>query len=77
MEAQAEAPVVYKKGDPDMPKEFRDMLVKLLLDEHLENNGNTEYRKILANIALREWPQVWVVLKGRKKRPTEIGRAHV
>ena len=25
----------------------RDMLVKLLLDEHLENNGNTEYRKIL------------------------------
>lgn len=44
MEAQAEAPVVYKKGDPDMPKEFRDMLVKLLLDEHLENNGNTEYR---------------------------------
>ena len=51
MEAQAEAPVVYKKGDPDMPKEFRDMLVKLLLDEHLENNGNTEYRKILANIA--------------------------
>lgn len=41
----------YKQGDPDMPAEFRDMLVKLLLDEHLENNGNTEYRKILANIA--------------------------
>ena len=41
----------YKQGDPNMPQDFRDMLVKLLLDEHLENNGNTEYRKILANIA--------------------------
>ena len=41
----------YKRGDPNMPQDFRDMLVKLLLDEHLENNGNTEYRKILANIA--------------------------
>lgn len=27
------------------------MLIKLLLNEHLENNGNPEYRKILANIA--------------------------
>lgn len=51
MEVQEARPVVYKKGDPAMPSEFRDMLVKLLLDEHLENNGNTEYRKILANIA--------------------------
>ena len=34
-----------------MPAEFREMLVKLLLDEHLENNGNPEYRIILANIA--------------------------
>lgn len=42
---------VYKRNDPDMPEEFRQMLVKLLLDEHLENNGNPEYRKILANIA--------------------------
>ena len=41
----------YKQGDPNMPAEFRDMLVKLLLDAHLENNGNTEYRKILGNIA--------------------------
>ena len=42
---------LYKQGDPAMPGEFRDMLVKLLLDAHLENNGNPEYRKILANIA--------------------------
>lgn len=41
----------YKQDDPAMPREFRDLIVKLLLDEHLENNGNPEYRKILANIA--------------------------
>lgn len=51
MEAIADKPVTYKQGDPNMPVEFRDLLVKLLLDEHLENNGNTEYRKILAKIA--------------------------
>jgi 1,2-phenylacetyl-CoA epoxidase catalytic subunit len=42
---------IYKQGDPSMPEEFRQMLVKLLLDAHLENNGNPEYRKILGNIA--------------------------
>lgn len=42
---------VYKRDDPDMPQEFRDMLIHLLLNEHLENNGNAEYRKVLANIA--------------------------
>lgn len=41
----------FKRDDPEMPEEFRQMLVKLLLNEHLENNGNPEYRKILANIA--------------------------
>ncbi len=52
MEVQAPSTrTVYKKDDPSMPQEFRDMLVHLLLNEHLENNGNTEYRKILANIA--------------------------
>ena len=42
---------LYKQGDPAMSGEFRDLLVKLLLDAHLENNSNPEYRKILANIA--------------------------
>ena len=42
---------VWKQGDPAMPVEFRDMLVRLLRDEHLENNDNPEYRKILGNIA--------------------------
>jgi len=52
MEVQAPSTrTVYKKNDPNMPREFRDMLVHLLLNEHLENNGNREYRKILANIA--------------------------
>ena len=41
----------YKQDDPAMPREFRDLVVKLLLDEHLENNGNPEFRKIVANIA--------------------------
>src|SRR3990170_2754554 len=41
----------YKQDDPAMPREFRDLVVKLLVDEHLENNGNPEFRKIVANIA--------------------------
>lgn len=51
MDVVADQPATYRQGDPNMPAEFRDLLVKLLLDEHLENNGNTEYRKILAKIA--------------------------
>lgn len=47
----APAARVFKQDDPDMPAEFRELLVKLLLEAHLENNGNPEYRKILANIA--------------------------
>lgn len=41
----------YKLNDPAMPDEFRQLLVKLLLEEHLENNGNPEYRKLLGKIA--------------------------
>lgn len=40
----------YKENDPAMPAEFRELLIKLL-KEHLENNGNPQYRAILANIA--------------------------
>jgi len=39
----------YKQNDPAMPKEFKDLLIQLL-SGHLENNGNPEYRKVLANI---------------------------
>jgi 1,2-phenylacetyl-CoA epoxidase catalytic subunit len=44
------APAVYRKDDP-LPAEFRELLVKLLLNEHLENNGNPAYRRLLAKIA--------------------------
>lgn len=47
----AARPVVFTKDDPSMPPEFRELLVKLLLTEHLENNGNPEYRKLLGKIA--------------------------
>ncbi len=49
--ASAPQRTMFRQGDPAMPAEFRDLLVKLLLEAHLENNGNPEYRKILANIA--------------------------
>jgi 1,2-phenylacetyl-CoA epoxidase catalytic subunit len=42
----------YKQNDPNMPEEFRALLVNLLLKQHLENNGNPEYRRILGNIAV-------------------------
>lgn len=42
---------LYKENDPAMPEEFRALLVNLLLKQHLENNGNPEYRRILGNIA--------------------------
>ena len=43
--------VTYKQNDPNMPEEFRSLLVNLLLKQHLENNGNPEYRRILGVIA--------------------------
>src|SRR3970040_1437560 len=64
---------LYKQGDPAMPQEFRELLVKLLLDAHLENNGNPEYRKILANIAdagLRYAPHG----RARRIEPETIGQ---
>lgn len=42
---------MYKQNDPNLPEEFRSLLVHLLLKQHLENNGNPEYRRILGNIA--------------------------
>lgn len=50
MESQsAIAQRIYGKNDPAMPREFKDLLIQLL-SEHLENNGNPEYRRVLANI---------------------------
>ena len=42
---------MYKENDPDMPDEYRAFLVKLLKYGHVEQNGNVEYRRLLARIA--------------------------
>ncbi len=41
----------YKKGDPDMPEDYRRFMIKLLKNAHVENNANPNYRVVLANIA--------------------------
>jgi ring-1,2-phenylacetyl-CoA epoxidase subunit PaaA len=50
MTEHSSAVTVFKQDDP-LPEEFRELLVRLLLTEHLENNGNPEYRRLLAKIA--------------------------
>jgi len=42
----AEDEVVYAEGDPDMPEEFRELLVRMLM-HHLENSTNPYYTKLL------------------------------
>lgn len=42
---------MYKQNDPEMPEEFRAFLIKLLKFGHVENNGNPNYRALLARIA--------------------------
>lgn len=42
---------VWSQNDPDMPEEYRQFLVKLLKFGHVENNGNPNYRALLARIA--------------------------
>ncbi len=44
-------PRMYRENDPDMPEEFRRFLIKLMKYEHVENNGNPQYRAVLAHIA--------------------------
>jgi ring-1,2-phenylacetyl-CoA epoxidase subunit PaaA len=49
--ARAQPKRVYRKDDPEMPDEYRQFLVKLLKFGHVENNGNPNYRRLLARIA--------------------------
>ncbi len=42
---------MWKQNDPDMPEEYRQFLIKLLKFGHVENNGNPNYRALLARIA--------------------------
>jgi ring-1,2-phenylacetyl-CoA epoxidase subunit PaaA len=40
---------VYEEGDPDLPTEFRDLLVRML-SHHLENSTNPHYTELLGNL---------------------------
>jgi ring-1,2-phenylacetyl-CoA epoxidase subunit PaaA len=40
---------VYAEGDPEMPKEFRDLLVRMLT-HHLENTTNPRYTDLLSSL---------------------------
>lgn len=42
---------MYRKGDPDMPDEYRSFMIKLLKHAHIENSGNPYCREVVANIA--------------------------
>jgi 1,2-phenylacetyl-CoA epoxidase catalytic subunit len=45
------SPRLWKQNDPDMPDEYRRFLIKLLKFGHVENNGNPNYRALLARLA--------------------------
>lgn len=40
---------IYAEGDPDMPEEFRDLLVRMLT-HHLENSTNPKYTQLLNSL---------------------------
>jgi ring-1,2-phenylacetyl-CoA epoxidase subunit PaaA len=40
---------VYREGDPDIPTEFRDLLVRML-SHHLENSTNPHYTSLLSKL---------------------------
>ena len=48
MEATVERQMdrVYKKGDPDMPEELSNAIVKVLT-KHIENSTNPHFTKLL------------------------------
>lgn len=41
--------VIYTEGDPDMPAEFHDLLVRML-SHHLENSTNPHYTQLLTQL---------------------------
>ncbi len=51
MKKRPARPRMYKQTDTDMPPEFRAFLIKLLKYGHVENNGNSNYRKLLGDLA--------------------------
>lgn len=43
---------IYAEGDPDIPDEFRDLLVRMLT-HHLENSTNPQYTELLGKLWLK------------------------
>ncbi len=41
--------VIYEEGDPDIPEEFRDLMVRML-SHHLENSTNPHYTELLNHL---------------------------
>src|ERR1700730_11415985 len=43
---------IYTEDDPDMPEEFRDLLVRMI-SHHLENSTNPHYTRLLTDLTER------------------------
>ena len=50
-ESRAKGLKMFKQNDPEMPREYKEFMVKLLKYGHVENSANPNYRDVLANIA--------------------------
>jgi ring-1,2-phenylacetyl-CoA epoxidase subunit PaaA len=56
---------IYAEGDPDMPEEFRDLLVRMLT-HHLENTTNPRYIELLNSL----WAKGMMLLPDEKLKVT-------
>ena len=56
---------VYAEGDPDMPEEFRELLVRMLT-HHLENSTNPYYTELLNNL----WARGMTVIPDQRLKVT-------
>ncbi len=56
---------VYAEGDPEMPEEFRDLLVRMLT-HHLENSTNPYYTELLNNL----WSRGMTVIPDQRLKVT-------
>jgi 1,2-phenylacetyl-CoA epoxidase catalytic subunit len=52
MSVLQESQRVYREGDPDIPDEFRELLVRMLT-HHLENSTNPQYTELLGKLWLK------------------------
>ena len=56
---------VYAEGDPDIPAEFKDLLIRMLT-HHLENSTNPHYTDLMNNI----WVRGMTVIPDQKLKVT-------